>query len=57
MVIKEHQLDYNMVTIYRFNYPPITTPLDTIKNIYSEQGILHVMLKNGDKIDGYNVVF
>ena len=46
-----------MVTIYRFNYPPLTVALDNIKNIYSEQGTLRVNLKNGEEIAGYNVVF
>lgn len=46
-----------MVTVYRFNYPPLTITLDSIKNIYPEQGILHINLKNGDNIVGYNVVF
>lgn len=46
-----------MVTIYRFNYPPLTITLDSIKNIYSEQGILKINLKNGEELVGYNVVF
>ena len=47
----------NMVTVYRFNYPPLTITLDNIKNIYSEQGILKINLKNGEELAGYNVVF
>ena len=46
-----------MVTVYRFNYPPLTITLDNIKNIYSEQGILKINLKNGEEIVGYNVIF
>lgn len=46
-----------MVTVYRFNHPPLTITLDNIKNIYSEQGILKIILKNGEQITGYNVVF
>lgn len=46
-----------MVTVYRFNYPPLTITLNDIKNIYSEQGILKINLKNGEQIVGYNIVF
>lgn len=46
-----------MVKVYRFNYPPLTITLDNIKNIYSEQGILKINLKNGEEIVGYNVIF
>lgn len=46
-----------MVTIYRFNYPPLTITLDNIKNIYSEQGLLKINLKNDEQIVGYNAVF
>ena len=46
-----------MVKVYRFNYPPLTITLNNIKNIYSEQGILKINLKNGEEIVGYNVVF
>ena len=46
-----------MVTIYRFNYPPLTITLNDIKNIFSEQGILKINLKNGEQIIGYNAVF
>lgn len=46
-----------MVTVYRFNYPPLTITLNSIKNIYSEQGVLKINLNNGEEIIGYNVVF
>lgn len=46
-----------MVTVYRFNHPPLTITLDSIKNIYSEQSILKINLKDGEQIIGYNVVF
>lgn len=46
-----------MVTVYRFNYPPLTITLDSIKNIHSEQGILVINTKNGERISGYNITF
>ena len=46
-----------MVKIFRFNHPPLTIALDSIRNIYSDQSILKINLKNGEEIAGYNVVF
>lgn len=46
-----------MVKIFRFNHPPVTITLDSIENIYSDQTVLKINLKNGDTIVGYNVVF
>lgn len=46
-----------MVKIFRYNDVPVDVNIDSINNIYNEGSILHVVLKNGEQITGYNVVF
>jgi len=46
-----------MVKIFRYNHPPVDVTIDSIRNIYNENSLLHVCLKSGEEIEGYNVVF
>lgn len=46
-----------MITVYRFDKVPITIALDSIKNIYVENNLLYINLKNGNRICGYNIHF
>lgn len=46
-----------MVKIFRFNHPPLDVTIDSIRNIYYENHLLHICLKSGEEIVGYNVVF